>query len=82
MAGQFHPDLLGDAGVGQCRIKTMSQGMERAFGEFLYPFPWNDHRVQASLLYNGQEHFREPAPAGGYFARQFGAQVAVRTKCG
>ncbi len=47
MAGQLHADFPGHAGIRQCGIKTVPEGMEGPLGEQMRPFAGDGHGIKA-----------------------------------
>ena len=82
MASQFHADFFGHSGVGQNRINTMAQRMERALGKNPEPLSPDRHRIETSLDHDAFEILGKPASAARYLAGQLRAQKASGAKRG
>ena len=57
MAGEFHPEFFGNAGIGQDRIETVTKRMECSPAELPETFALDDPKVDARVFYDPFESF-------------------------
>lgn len=78
VAGEFHPQFFGNAGVGQDRIETVPKRMERSPGKLPEPFALNDSEIDSRVFDNPFESLGQTVLPPRSFAREIWTQKPGR----